>query len=104
MSDQPPSGASSGPVSRREFVRHAVVAGGALALPWSENGPGQPNGPHSRQPADNGAQQRDELFELTVNNAGEMMRSGALTSHALTECYLARIEAMDKKGPAVNAV
>ena len=32
------------------------------------------------------------------------MRSGELTAHALAEKYLARIEAMDKRGPAINSV
>jgi len=32
------------------------------------------------------------------------MSQGALTSHAVTEKYLARIAAMDKQGPGVNAI
>ena len=45
-----------------------------------------------------------DLEELTIDAMRERMRSGALTSRALTEGYLARIDALDKRGPAVNAM
>jgi amidase len=48
--------------------------------------------------------QRDELFERTIAELSEMMQHGTLTSRVLTQRYLARIDALDKRGPAVNAV
>jgi amidase len=45
-----------------------------------------------------------ELEEATIANLQEAMTSGRLTSHAITERYLARIEAVDKRGPTVNSV
>jgi amidase len=45
-----------------------------------------------------------ELEELTIAAMQDAMRSGRLTARALTEQYLARIDAMDKRGPAVNAI
>ncbi len=45
-----------------------------------------------------------KLNEVTIDQLQEMMKKGALTSKAITEMYLKRIEAMDKKGPAINAV
>lgn len=47
---------------------------------------------------------KDELFERAIADLSGMMQRGALTSRALTERCLARIDAMDKRGPAVNAV
>ena len=45
-----------------------------------------------------------ELAEVTIRELQEKMRSGEVTAHALAEKYLARIEAMDKRGPAINSV
>ncbi|HYK02559.1 MAG TPA: amidase [Thermoanaerobaculia bacterium] len=48
--------------------------------------------------------QNVDLEELTISAMQEGMRGGSLTARRLTELYLARIEAMDKRGPAVNAM
>ena len=45
-----------------------------------------------------------ELEEATIDDLQEGMKSGKYTARALTEKYLARIEAVDKSGPAVNSV
>ncbi|MCI0707520.1 MAG: amidase [Ignavibacteriae bacterium] len=45
-----------------------------------------------------------ELEEATVSQLQDMIKSGAMTARSLTEHYLKRIEEIDKKGPAVNAV
>jgi amidase len=45
-----------------------------------------------------------EVAELSATEASAKLASGALSSHALTQAYLDRIAAMDKKGPALNAV
>ncbi len=45
-----------------------------------------------------------ELDELTVADLQGGMRSGRFTARSLAEKYLARIEAVDKKGPALNGV
>ena len=45
-----------------------------------------------------------DLDEITVDQLQEKMKSGKLTARAVTERYLAHIEAVDKKGPAVNSV
>lgn len=44
------------------------------------------------------------LDESTIGQLQEAMRSGQATSRSLTEAYLARIDAIDKRGPAVNAL
>ncbi|MFN7977752.1 MAG: amidase [Vicinamibacterales bacterium] len=45
-----------------------------------------------------------DVAELSASDARARLEAGTLTSKALTEAYLARIAAMDKRGPAVNAV
>ena len=45
-----------------------------------------------------------ELEEATVEHLQEAMSSGRLTSRRITELYLARIEAIDRRGPALGSV
>ena len=44
------------------------------------------------------------LLEATIADIHQAYRSGQLTPRRLVEMYLARIEAYDKKGPAINAI
>jgi amidase len=68
-------------LTRRTVLSSLAMAAGALAAP----------------PA-------FELEEATVAALQKRMSEGSLTAQALTERYLARIEAIDKRGPAINAV
>lgn len=45
-----------------------------------------------------------EFDEITIAALQEGMKSGKLTARSITEKYLARIDAVDKHGPAVNSV
>jgi amidase len=45
-----------------------------------------------------------ELDELSITELQEGMRSGKYTARSLAEKYLARIDAIDKQGPAVNSI
>jgi len=45
-----------------------------------------------------------ELDELTINDLQKKMVSGEETARSLTEKYIARIEAMDKRGPGLRSV
>jgi amidase len=45
-----------------------------------------------------------ELDEITIADLQDGMKSGKYTAHSLAEKYLARIDEVDKHGPAVNAV
>ena len=44
------------------------------------------------------------MEELTVTELQQKMSSGALTARKIVEMYLERIDELDKRGPAVNAV
>jgi amidase len=50
------------------------------------------------------AQQRFTIEEATIAGLHAEMKAGRLTCRALVEHYLRRIEAYDKKGPALNAI
>src|SRR5437868_7189874 len=45
-----------------------------------------------------------ELDELTISDLQAGMSSGKFTARSITEKYLARIDAIDKRGPAINSV
>ena len=45
-----------------------------------------------------------ELNEATIDELQQKMQNGTYTAKSLTELYLKRIEAIDKKGPALNSV
>ncbi|MBI4458456.1 MAG: amidase, partial [Acidobacteria bacterium] len=44
------------------------------------------------------------LMEATVEDIQAAYKSGQLTAHQLVQMYLDRIEAYDKKGPAINSI
>ena len=45
-----------------------------------------------------------ELDETTITDLQEAMKSGKYSARSLAEKYLARIDQIDKQGPAINAV
>jgi amidase len=67
-------------LTRRTLMGSLALAAGALAAPTFE------------------------LEEATVGDLQKRMQAGALTAHALTQRYLDRIQAIDKRGPALNSV
>jgi amidase len=100
-------------INRRAFVARSLALGAALALPAGGTESAQAQVPPARGAADTslanlsvaaGVPAADDLYELTIADARAQMEKGALTSHALTQRYLSRIDAMDKQGPGVNAV
>jgi amidase len=48
--------------------------------------------------------QRFELDELTIQQLQEEMQSGRFTSRRLVDLYLARIDQLDRRGPALRSV
>jgi amidase len=68
-------------MTRRYLLSAAALAAGAWAAPPSF-----------------------ELEEATTGDLQRRMKEGSLTAQALTQLYLERIEAVDKHGPALNAV
>lgn len=83
---------SNAPSARREFLRSALVGGIAAAL-----APAGSEAAYSDPPP-------FDLNEVTIPQLQQGMQSGAYTARALTEKYLARIDAVDKRGPGINSV
>src|SRR5438132_158429 len=87
-------------LDRRQFL--GVAGLGTAGALLGQQAP-QPM-PPEHGPAPNTAPPPFELDEITVGELQAGLRSGRFTSRKLTEAYLGRIEAIDKRGPAINAV
>ena len=89
-------------MNRRRFL-HASTLGGAAVL---ASQPGcAPQGPgDGAAPAPATGNEPFELHEATIDDLQEAMRSGRLTARAITELYLARIEALNRQGPELRAI
>ena len=53
---------------------------------------------------DDGSSRPEPAVEATIAGIHSAMQAGELTSRQLVEAYLARINAYDKRGPALNAI
>ncbi|GAB4012036.1 amidase [Spirosoma migulaei] len=87
-------------MNRRSFVKaSSVLSVTASALTACST-------PKSESPETDSAPFVDEfaLNELTINELQQKMQSGEYTAEAITQLYLDRIQAIDKKGPRLNAV
>ena len=84
-------------MKRRDFLQvgmlggAAVLAGPALRVSTSEEKPHPSSAPF-------------ELEEVTIPQLQEGMKNGKYTSRSISELYLARIDAIDKRGPSVNSI
>ncbi|MFL5578413.1 MAG: amidase [Gemmatimonadaceae bacterium] len=100
----PVAGATPDDPTRRHFLG-ASLAAGALALAGglapSELAGGVPR-LATRRPRP--ASDDFELAELTVAQLQEGMAAGRWSARRLAELYLARIDALDKRGPAINQI
>ncbi|MFI5112652.1 MAG: amidase [Terriglobales bacterium] len=89
-----PSPATSS--DRRTFLKTTVIAGAATML--------APTISAAPAPAAAAKPPAFELDEMTIADLQKGLSSGKFTVRSLTEQYFARIKAIDKSGPAVNAV
>ena len=89
--------------ARRKFLQASVIGGmaAAVAAPLrpaiSEARENSPAGRPAEVPA-------FEFEEITIADLQDGMKSGKYTARAIAEKYLARIEQIDKHGPALNSV
>ena len=91
----------SNELTRRKFLESSVAAGAAagiaaLGLPALLAAELRGAGAQETKPF--------ELDEISVMELQEGMKSGGFTARSIAEKYLARIEAIDKNGPALNSV
>ena len=87
-------------LDRREFLALGATASAAIGLGRS------PRLTHSTGigPKQTGSARADGFSERSIVELAARMQKGEITSRQLTQYYLARITAMDKAGPAINAV
>jgi len=90
-------------MKRREFLEVGLLAGG-VAMAGCAAGTEEPAAPTSSGGGAGAAQANFELAETTISGLQARMESGELTAQSIAELYLSRIDALDKQGPAVNAI
>ena len=89
-------------MDRRQFLGTSALAGAGLVAAQSACTPAPP-APVAPPSAATGTEPF-ELHEATVEGLQEGMRSGRLTARRITELYLARIEALNTRGPDLRAI
>jgi len=92
---------SASTIDRRTFFRYGAAGGAVIAVA----GPAAKAVSAAVSPApETPAAGAFELEEATIADLQKRMESGRETARSLTEKYLARIDAVDRKGPALRAV
>jgi amidase len=88
--------------SRRNFLTATAIGTAALALAplYPALGAAREIEPDASTPG----VEPFELDELTITDLQDGMKSGKYTARALVEKYSARVQEIDKHGPAINAV
>ena len=87
--------------SRRGFLQTTLATGVALTLPPAASTAREvTRSPEAGSPG----LTPFELEEITITELQDGMKSGRFTARSLVEKYTKRIEDIDKRGPAVNAI
>jgi len=89
-------------MKRRDFARYSALAGAALTANWAA--PSRRAALLSVPPPVPLLSPAFELEEATIAQLQEGMRAGRYSARGLCERYLARIDALDRRGPALRAV
>ena len=91
-------------MDRRQFVKLGTIAG-AAALHGTPLRAAQDHYPVPRtDESSEGITAEFDLEEATLADLGSAMTAGRRTSHSITQQYLARIEELDRRGPALHLV
>lgn len=96
-------------MNRRTFLTQSAAVGGTAVLGQagcSSPPPAATAVPADSPPATTAATGRETfaLHEATIDELQQGMRDGRLTARSITEHYLARIEALNRKGPELRAI
>jgi amidase len=102
MSSRPSSDAPPDAIDRRHFVRRGLALGalGVVGTGELAASPNERARPDTRLPA----LPQFPLAEATVEMLQGGMQAGRFTAEGVARDYLARIHAIDRTGPSVNAV
>ena len=90
-------------IERRDFLRAGALAALATTLDVSR-GETRPTTEPARRALHTFQQSAFEHEEATIASLQEGMRSGRHTARGIAESYLARMDAIDRSGPAINSV
>jgi amidase len=90
-------------IDRRDFLRAGALAALATTVDVSP-GEGRPGTPSTSAASHSVQQSAFELEEATIASLQDDMQSGRYSARSITQLYLERIGAIDKRGPAINAV
>jgi len=85
-------------MERRALLRGAACAGAAALVEVVDPGKS------AARPEPVPAPPPFELEEITIADLQSGMKSGRYTARAITEAYLGRIEALDRRGPALRSI
>jgi len=88
-----------GTSNRRRFLQNSLIAGSAIAAYPASSAARtvlDDNTPSSLEPS--------ELDEMTIADLSQAMDNGKWSARDITQKYLSRIEAIDRRGPALNSV
>ena len=88
-------------MDRRTFIGTTAAGGAGLAMtsacaPTASDAPASGSGGSQVPPF--------EFDEVTVDDLRRMMESGEHTARSITEAYIERIEAMDRRGPELRSM
>ena len=91
-------------MDRRDFVRFGAVTGVAAITRQPLAGQMLDGGAESPRGAERFAIPPFDLEEATIGDLQAGMVSGRMTSHSITQQYMARIEELDRQGPTLRYV
>ena len=89
-------------MKRRNFLQMSTLGGSAISLTAFTSACSPNDAPANGSEPDQSLS--FELEEATIADLQAGMESGKYSARSISEMYLARIEAVDKNGPAINAV
>jgi amidase len=92
---------SASAVGRRSFLQTALTASAAVTVYPALSAAREINSGPAASPAE---VKPFELDEITIPELQDGMKSGKFTARLLVEKYRGRIDEIDKRGPAVNAI
>jgi amidase len=95
---------SSDSLPRRDFLRTGAAAAAAIALDPTRARASQVTESPAASSAVSRQQAAFELDEATIASLQEGMRAGKYTARSLAELYIARADAIDRAGPAINSI
>ena len=106
------SGSADDRLPRRSFLRYGALGGAAIVLPTpvgtlcsvSAQTPPTGDSPQSGGAGSGTGVDAQTQDEATIDDLQRKMASGEETAVSLTQKYLARIDAIDRKGPALRSI